>query len=1451
MTQDAEVRIRINEREANEKLGKLEKQAERLGKKLTEAVRMNDTKGISDYTRELNKVNRQIATIRRDADNFRAAMVRLDQATPKELQKALRMINKELNSGRVKRGSREWNDYCEQLKRVKRELAEINTQMEEQPGLFSRIKDGINSWQTSIVAALGAFTGLVMSGKAAVNTFADMEAEEANVRKFTGMTAEEVAKLNEEFKDIDTRTAREELNRLAQEAGRLGKQSNEDVLGFVKAANQINVALDDLGDGATLTLSKLTGIFGDEERYGTEQSLLKVGSVINELSQNCSAAAPYLADFSKRLAGVGAQADMTIPQIMGYAAVLDTQGQAVEMSATAFSTLILKLYQEPAKFAKAAGIDVKEFSDLLKKDANEAIITLLESLNRMGSLQTLAPLFEEMGLDGARASGVISALAGNIDKVREQQQAANKAFAEGVSVTNEYEVQNNTVQAGLDKAKKKFTEMAVALGKELLPVMRYAISSTSMIMRLMLTTVQFIIRNRNAIIALTATIAAYTVAVKAAAISTKVLSTATAAYEGIVKGLMFVKNSLIVVMTLFTGGLGRATAAMRLLNITVKANPIGLLISVVGVAVTAISAFTSGTKDAEKAQSKLNKTISESEAGIMAEQRSIKTMFAALKKAKEGTAEYESIKRTIINQYGQYLKGLVDENDRLIDLDLAYRRVAESARAAAQARGLENATKQVSDDWISENQKRVDSLYKFLSQNLKDEHKGLTDTYFELIKTDIDKLGSLSARTADILKDALRKGSKTSNMATLTGMVDEVGQANRQFEKDLDSIQKRYGMAANEFENFSKSELQNMKAVLESQLELEDENEFFITSNGEVVKSLKSRAEALLALDRINTAISSGGRQEPVVENPQYTPVGETEKERKAREKAAREAEKAAREALRKSLSEQKAIRDKAEAENIAMYSSGQIDYRQFTDRKMEIDRQYLANRMKVYETANKKESDGYAALLKEQEQLNAKHIEANRKLSLREIERAHEDREQELAMMFVSPDSVIFQNQKALNQALLEEDLEYMRKKLELYQAGSEEWEQLSRQIEDRIAKDQLQKQEETAEALRKYSEEYRMAERKTRLESELALLEKLKEMGLISEEDYQRAVQALRNGYIRQENEAMQERIDERHKQLLDGYEEVKKMLGLSSNTFGETILEMSLNWKLMMDDLKHDGEGFWESFGEFANKAFAFSSALISQYTTHANAQRDSEIDKIEERYDKEIEAAGNNSDKKKALEKKKEKEVAKIKKKYNDRAMKIEIAQAMAQTAVNAILGYQAGLKVPPPGNLFMPAKLAAAALVQGAMQIATIKKQHEAQSAGYYDGGFTGGRNYRREAGVVHEGEFIANHEAVNNPALSPLLRMLDNAQRNNTVGSLTAEDVSIALGQGRGVSARGEVAAASAPPAIVTNNIDTSPIDRLNTLLESGIDARVTIAGEDGFDRKYKDYKRMQDNSKR
>lgn len=516
---NATVTLTVNGKQAEDMLLKLKSQAANLEKAIEKAAAAGNKQQLTKLKRELKETNRQISQIENAAKGVEHVLQRLDETSPKELNRTLAQLKRNLNG--LERGSEEWNRQCEAIKRVKAEIAKVNSQLRENESLWERMNRKLNDWQTALAGIAAAITGIIMAGRSAVNAFADMDQEMANVRKFTGMNASEVEQLNEDFQKIDTRTGREELNKLAQEAGRLGKTSQEDVLGFVKAADQINVALDDLGDGATLTLSKLTNIFGDEERLGTEKALLAVGSVINELSQNCTASAPYLANFTQRMAGVGAQAKMTIPEIMGFAAVLDSQGQAVEMSATAVSKVIMDMFKENDKIIKATGLNAKEFNETLKKSTNEGLLMLLDRLHELGNIDVLAPVFKDMGENGARAAQVISALAGNLDMVRWEQEEATKAFAEGTSVTNEFNVQNSTVQAGLDKARKGVTEMAVALGEQLQPIMKHVISSTTLLLKFMSTSITFIKENAFTLASLTAAFIAYKIAVNASNIAFK------------------------------------------------------------------------------------------------------------------------------------------------------------------------------------------------------------------------------------------------------------------------------------------------------------------------------------------------------------------------------------------------------------------------------------------------------------------------------------------------------------------------------------------------------------------------------------------------------------------------------------------------------------------------------------------------------------------------------------------------------------------------------------------------------------------------------------------------------------------------------------------------------------------------------------------------------------------
>lgn len=227
---------------------------------------------------------------------------------------------------------------------------------------------------------------------------------------------------------------------------------------------------------------------------------------------------------------------------------------------------------------------------------------------------------------------------------------------------------------------------------------------------------------------------------------------------------------------------------------------------------------------------------------------------------------------------------------------------------------------------------------------------------------------------------------------------------------------------------------------------------------------------------------------------------------------------------------------------------------------------------------------------------------------------------------------------------------------------------------------------------------------------------------------------------------------------------------------------------------------------------------------------------------------ISAAGNNSKKKKKLEEKRDKELAAAKSKANKKAMKIEIAQAIASTAMSAINAYASAAAIPTIGWTLAPIA-AGMATAAGMIQLAAIKKQHQAEAAGYYEGGYTGGNRYRKEAGVVHEGEFVANHNAVNNSSIRPALDLIDRAQRSNTVGSLTADDITRSLGQG---------SSTVVAPVVNVNNDNTevrqsldgvnAAVSRLAQTLDDGIEVEVPISGRRGLHRRLQDYQRILNN---
>lgn len=569
--QDFRMAIRIDNSEAKAKFDETKRQIDAVKAEMAK-LRAEGKENSAEYKAQkenLDKLNAALAVQRIEAGKTALSY--------SELRKAAASLKRQMDNATP--GTEEWKALRADYLLTRQRMREVEVQARETRFSLSKMADGVNRYAAMGAGVVGALTGVALTARKCVDEYAEMEEAEAQVIKYTGMTRDEVKGLNEEFKEMDTRTAREKLNALAGDAGRLGITGKKDVLEFVDAADKINVALgEDLGDDAVKNIGKLAQMFGEDQKLGLRGAMLATGSAINEVAQNSSAAEAYLVGFTARVAGAANQAKVSQGDILGYASVLDQNMQQQEMAATAFQTLMMKMYQEPAKFAKIAGQSVEDFTSLIKKDANEAILQFLDTLNKKGGLDQLAPMFKEMGLDGVRASGVISTMAGKIDDIRKAQRLANDAYRDGTSIIKEVNVQNNTVQAGLDKAKNNFKDIRVELGEKLQPVMKYMITTGSLTVKGLGTMISILWKYKGAIVAASAAVAAYTLVVKADTMAKSLWTTIT-------KG---------------------ATAAASLFNKTLKANPLGLVASVLAGVVSYLAIFKTRTNEATEAQEALN-----------------------------------------------------------------------------------------------------------------------------------------------------------------------------------------------------------------------------------------------------------------------------------------------------------------------------------------------------------------------------------------------------------------------------------------------------------------------------------------------------------------------------------------------------------------------------------------------------------------------------------------------------------------------------------------------------------------------------------------------------------------------------------------------------------------------------------------------------------------------------
>lgn len=1401
-----EIILKVNGEQAEQEIKRIKGAIEnaRAEKKKFEEANPNTKDWTNDQRKQWQSLNKEIAAGERQlkkygtsADQVEQVLKNLDGSTMKQLKASLRSLEATLNSGALKRNGEEWKQVTDAIRRTKEEMKRLEEETKAVSQELEKPQKGIAAFGqkwfgaftmgvTGIKALHSAFNSLMDKASAYVSKFAEMQEHVAGVSKYTGMAAKDVEELNEEFKKMDTRTSRAALNDLAADAGRLGITGKKDVLDFVQAADQINIALgEDLGEGAVKNIGKLANIFGDDKRMGLKQAMLSTASAINELAQNSSASEGNILDFTTRLSAMAKTAGLTQAQVMGLGAMFETQGLNAEVAATALSKVMQKMGSDTEKMAKMAGLNVKEFSNLVQTDMNAALIEFAKGIGRLGGITEVSPALKELSLTGSGVSSVVNILAQNLDKVATQQDLATRAFNEGTSATNEAAKANSTAAANLEKARNRAAELQQTMGEQLYPVYLQCIEGAASLSKVLASIVLVISRNKIEFGLLAAVVALLALNITIANKQTKIAIALKRAWQAV---LVTTRMGVILfnaAIALMTGNINRAIAAMRLLKTTMLSHPYTATAAIIMTIAAGIYLWATRTKEltqeqknalaVQKQEADLQRATlertKEQEARLRRLTAIVHSNVYSLQERRKAIAEIKKIVpgyNATINEEGRITK----ENSKAIDEYIQKLREKARAQAAEELLQKQYAAQINQEDRVARMKTAVALREQRLVDYLRSQGKGenYVNIWLARARDESDGLWKYNAKFKELA------GKLREARGWLAGANSDLGTTNKlvtSLETNVDKAVKKAGLSP--------------------------------------------------------TAVSTTPAAVSTTPAPTNTPAPTAE----TPDLLAKSAE-----AMHAALSQ---IADD--------YAKGRIQAEGGVSAYAEM----LAKQLGVIE-----EYKAAAAAIEATDEQRAQHAE---KLSKEDAAVRNKQLQDDLRQLAAYKDAelVLAENARLTGRATQRQSEEeayniqarYLRNKLMLlrsYNADAEQIHAAELEIEKHAAAQNGKVSKELADTLTKMKEAAMKADPEAARKAAAQEIDALKE-ALVKEA----RAQGLGEETIKQ----LEEYLDKKKNELSVKAKVKLDIKELDANKdFGFSKLIKAI--KKFNKKAEGEMEDSWENIAETVVAALGMITSTLNAASQLFQANCELETAKVEQEYDNRIAAAEGNEELQQQLEEEKNAKIAAIKSKYAEKEFKAKIITAIADIAKNAILAYQAA-----GGNPWLGAAFAAMVTAAGMVQLAVIKKQYEAQKAvGFYTGGFTGGSDYKKPAGIVHEGEYVLPHEAVNNPAVSPFLDIIETARRSNRLASLTPEDVSRAVTAPQAAAAMaGRTAAAAlstAAAAARTANNTAAPVvtikggdrtadtlRRLNRKLDEGIESYVVLSGPQGLDSQWRRYQRL------
>lgn len=661
------------------------------------------------------------------------------------------------------------------LKKTSARMTELKTKSRGASRGIGSLADKFNRYAALGASVIATLTGVIFSLQQMIDYNGKLSDAQADVMKTTGMTKDEVDDLAKSFGLLQTRTARINLLKIAEEGGRIGIVK-EEIGEFVEVMNKATVALSDSFPGGVeevaSKLGKLKLLFKETKEIGVDEAYNAIGSAINDLGADGVATEANIAAFATRVGSLPDAVKPSISQALALGAAFEESGVMAEIAGRGYNIALKAAAENSDKFGKVMGITTKEVEDLINADPLEFMIKFSKGMKGMNATDT-AKTLKFLGLNADGTNKIIGALSNNTELFRSRLELSTQSMQDATSLTDEYDIKNNNLAATIEKVSKRFrglftSDMVVSFlstattwfGKFIGAVD----DSTGGVTRFRDALYFFV----KILAIITAATLSYNAAVKLTAIFTNNAYRATKLYE-LAQKVSAITTNVLTAATLLgkaafyalTGQIQKARAALRLLNMTTSVSPWGALFAIVAAATVAYIAFSEEAKKAATKQSYLNDAIAEGQKKTTGITEKLKVLQGV---AEDTTASEEARKKAM-----EQINKIVPDYNKNLDLS---------------QEALNNGRKAI-DKYVESLQKQAEA--QFLADQVSIKSKELMETknaniskhieWYEQLWNSVKSLGNAYQYQNNNLKTMLENRQKSMDLT----------------KKELEAAKKAYG----------------------------------------------------------------------------------------------------------------------------------------------------------------------------------------------------------------------------------------------------------------------------------------------------------------------------------------------------------------------------------------------------------------------------------------------------------------------------------------------------------------------------------------------------------------------------------------------------------------------------------------------------------------------------------